>query len=627
MAFDWRPKTGDIPTSPGVYRYWDENQRVIYVGKAKNLRNRITSYFADVDSLHPRTVAMLETAQSIDWVSVNSEVEALQLEHSWINEYDPRFNVRFRDDKSYPWLAVSVNEKFPRVMVVRGDRRKGWKYFGPYIQAWQIRDTIDRLLRVFPVRTCSDANFKRAKASGRPCLLGYIDKCAAPCVGRLDETQHRELIDGFIDLINGESKTLLKRLNVEMQTASDALEFEKAARLRDDIAAVESVVQRSAVVLSQNAEADVIAVFDDELAASVQVFHVRQGRITGERGFVSDKSEDSSRGELLERFVSQLYEKSESIPAEILVSAEIENQLLLADWISEKRGKKVEIRVPQRGEKLEVMQLVQKNAESALALYRSRRGADIASRSQALEEIAEYLDLKNAPLRIECIDVSHFDGDNVVASLVVFEDGLPQKSAYRRFVIKHGRGNDDVGSIAEVVERRFKSEAQADTRKFAYPPQLLVIDGGAPQVNAASEVLQSLNQKIPVVGLAKRLEEVWLPDSSDPIIFPRSSEGLFMLQRVRDEAHRFAIAHQRQRGRKSLLASTLDDISGLGEVRKKSLLKAFGSLKKLKQATVEDIASVPGIGSVLAESIHSQLAALEPEISINMTTGEVVEGA
>ena len=627
MTYEWRPKTGDIPTEPGVYRYWDEHQRVIYVGKAKNLRNRITSYFADPVQLHPRTVAMLETGVRVDWVTVNSEVEALQLEHSWINEYEPRFNVRFRDDKSYPWLAISVNEKFPRVMVVRGDRRRGWKYFGPYIQAWMIRDTIDRLLRVYPVRTCSDANFKRAKATGRPCLLGYIDKCAAPCVGKIDEQDHRELIDGFIALINGDSKAVLKKLSADMQNASDNLEFERAARLRDDIEAVEAVVQRSAVVLSQNAEADVIAVFDDELAASVQVFHVRDGRISGERGFVTDKSEDSSKGELLERFIQQMYENSESIPKEVLTNVECANADLIEEWLVAKRGKRTEIRVPQRGEKLDVMKLVEKNAESALGLYRSRRGADIASRSQALEEVAQYLDLKNAPLRIECIDVSHFDGDNLVASLVVFEDGLPQKSAYRRFVIKHGKGNNDVASIAEVVERRFRTDAQADTRKFAYPPQLLVVDGGQPQVNAAAEVLESLNESIPVVGLAKRLEEVWLPESSNPIIMPRSSEGLFLLQRIRDEAHRFAIAHQRQRGRKSLIESTLDEISGLGDVRKKSLLKHFGSLKKLKLATVEEIASVAGIGPGLAQSISEHLAADSASPAINVTTGEVLDGA
>jgi excinuclease ABC subunit C len=627
MTLPWRPKTGDVPTSPGVYRYWDEHDRVIYVGKAKNLRNRLTSYFVDTNQLHPRTAAMLETAVRVDWVTVNSEVEALQLEHSWINEYEPRFNVRFRDDKSYPWLAVSINEKFPRVMVVRGDRRKGWKYFGPYIQAWMIRDTIDRLLRVYPVRTCSDANFKRAKATGRPCLLGYIDKCAAPCVGKIDEAGHRELIDGFVSLINGDSKSVLKKLSSDMQIASDNLEFEKAARLRDDIEAVESVVQRSAVVLSQNAEADVIAVFDDELAASVQVFHVRDGRVSGERGFVTDKSEEATRGELLERFIQQMYENSETIPKEVLVNAECSNSQLIEEWLVARRGKKTEIRVPQRGEKLELMKLVEKNAESALTLYRSRRGADIASRSQALEEVAQYLDLKHAPLRIECIDVSHFDGDNLVASLVVFEDGLPQKSAYRRFVIKHGKGNNDVASIAEVVERRFRADAQADTRKFAYPPQLLVVDGGLPQVNAAAEVLESINQVIPVVGLAKRLEEVWLPDSTDPVILPRSSEGLFLLQRIRDEAHRFAIAHQRQRGRKSLIESTLDEIPGLGEVRKRSLLKHFGSLKKLKAASLAEISEVAGIGPSLAQTITEHLAAQTEVSAVNVTTGEILDGS
>lgn len=625
--FDWRPKTGDIPTSPGVYRYRDADSRIIYVGKAKNLRARISSYFADPTTLHPRTIAMLETARSVDWVTVNSEIEALQLEHSWISEYDPRFNVRFRDDKSYPWLAFSLSDKYPRVMVVRGDRRKGWRYFGPYIQAWHIRETIDRLLRVFPVRTCSDANFKRAKAAQRPCLLGYIDKCSAPCVGRIGENEHRELVQGFISLIDGESKHLVARLSEEMSKASQDMEYERAARLRDDIAAVESVNQRSAVVLSQNADADVIAVFDDELAASVRVFHIRHGRISGERGFVTDKSEDSSHGELIERFIQQLYSSQEDIPKEVLVSSQCHNSEIVVDWLEAQRGKRIEIRVPQRGEKQEVMKLALKNAEEALQVYRSRRGADIASRSQALEEIAQYLDLKNAPLRIECIDVSHMDGSNVVASLVVFEDGLPTKNAYRRFVIKHGLGNNDVASIAEVVQRRFKSESVDDPKKFTYAPQLLVIDGGKPQVNAAAEVLESLGVSLPVIGLAKRLEEIWLPDASDPVIMPRSSEGLFMLQRVRDEAHRFAIAHQRSRARKSLMASVLDDIPGLGDVRKKSLLKNFGSFKKLKAATAEEISAVDGIGPVLAATIYEHLLQMDASSSLNATTGEVIEGA
>jgi len=625
----WRPATSAIPTSPGVYRYWDEHENVIYVGKAKNLRNRLTSYFQDPAGLHPRTQTMLQTAQRVDWVTVETEVEALQLEHTWIKEYDPRFNVRFRDDKSYPWLAISMTDKFPRVLVVRGARRKGWKYFGPYVQAWTIRDTIDRLLRVFPVRTCSDVTFKRAKASNRPCLLGYIDKCAAPCVGRIDETGHMNLIKGFTALVDGDVKPTLRTLNREMQQASDELEFEKAARLRDDIAAVEWVAQKSAVVLEPNAASDVFAVYDDELSAAVQIFHVRDGRLRGERGFVSDKQEDLSPGELLVRIFQQMYAEDggEVPPREILVSHEVADFEVILNWLESRRGSSVDVRVPQRGDKRRLMETALANAELSLKGYRQRRGADIASRGHALEEIADYLDLKAAPLRMECIDVSHLDGTNVVASLVVFEDGLPQKSDYRRFVLRHGEGNDDVRSIAEVVERRFRIQTEPEaTKKFRYPPQLLVVDGGKPQVRAAAQVLAELGVDIPVCGLAKRLEEVWLADASDPIILPRNSEGLFMLQRLRDEAHRFAITHQRQRARKSLVDSLLDEIPGLGQVRKTTLLKHFGSVKKLRAASVEQISQVPGIGAALAATIHDRVAATPEGLVINTATGEVTEG-
>ncbi len=629
----WRPKTSDIPTSPGVYRYWDEHQRVIYVGKAKNLRNRLTSYFTDPASLHERTQTMLATAVRVDWVTVASEVEALQLEHTWIKEFDPRFNVRFRDDKSYPWLAVTWNDAFPRVFVVRGERRRGIKYYGPYVQAWVIRDTIDRLLRVYPVRTCSETVFKRAKASGRPCLLGYIDKCSAPCVGRVDAEEHRELVQGFVSLIEGDTKTVLRRLHAEMAEASEALEFEKAARLRDDISAVESVAQKSSVVLPADADADVIAIVDDELAAGIQVFHVRQGRIRGERGFVTDKQDSGSASDIMLRVLQQLYadDGGEVPPREVLVSVEPSDISIAQEWLTNRRGSNVDIRVPQRGDKRALMETVEQNASQSFALYRTRRGADIASRSRALEEIAEYLDLKNAPLRIECIDVSHLDGTNVVASLVVFEDGLPAKSDYRRFVLKHGQGNNDVLSIAEIVTRRFRDSQNVDEpgarKKFSYPPQLLVVDGGKPQVAAAAEALELLGISIPVVGLAKRLEELWLPDASDPIIMPRNSEGLFMLQRIRDEAHRFAIAHQRGRARKSLLESTLDDIPGLGEMRKKALMKHFGSVKRLKAATETEIGEVPGIGPQLAATVFAGLAAEVSAPAVNTATGEILDGA
>ncbi|MEY3277726.1 MAG: excinuclease subunit UvrC, partial [Actinomycetota bacterium] len=514
----------------------------------------------------------------------------------------------------------------------------GWKYFGPYVQAWAIRDTIDRLLRVYPVRTCSDTTFNRAKASGRPCLLGYIDKCSAPCVGKISESDHRDLVSGFISLVEGDTNRVIKRLNLEMTEASNELEFEKAARLRDDIAAVESVAQKSAVVLSPDADVDVIAVHDDELAAGVQVFHVRGGRVRGERGFVTDKNEDTDASGIMVRVLQQLYaaDGGEVPPREVVVSHEPQDLEVVAEWLTQRRGSIVDIRVPQRGSKKLLMETVMRNAEQSLASYRAKRGADLASRGRALEQIAEYLDLKQAPLRIECIDVSHLDGTDVVASLVVFEDGLPLKSDYRRFVIKHGQGNDDVRSIAEVVTRRFKhvetepadgTVGPAVRKRFAYPPQLLVIDGGKPQINAASKALAETGTEIAVVGLAKRLEELWLPGSADPVIMPRNSEGLFLLQRIRDEAHRFAISHQRKRARKSLMDSVLDDIPGLGPARKKLLIKEFGSVKKLRAASVEEIAAISGVGPALAQSLFESLAAIDVTPAINTATGEVIEGA
>lgn len=629
----WRPRTSDIPIEPGVYRFWDEHGQVIYVGKAKSLRSRLTSYFADPAQLHERTQNMVATAVKVDWVTVASEVEALQLEHTWIKEFDPRFNVRFRDDKSYPWLAITLNETFPRVFVVRGERKKGIKYFGPFVQAWVIRDTIDRLLRVFPVRTCSESVFRRAKASGRPCLLGYIDKCSAPCVGRVDPEAHRELIKGFAAVIDGDTKPVLRHLRQEMDTASDQMEYERAARLRDDIAAVENIAEKSAVVLSVDSQADVIAIHDDDLAAGIQVFHVRDGRIRGERGFVTDKIDDAGAPEIMQRVLQQLYahDGGEVPPKEVLLNVEPADLEVVVEWLAQRRGSAVDVRVPQRGEKRALMEIVERNAEQSFGLYRSKRGADIASRSRALEEIAQYLDLRSAPLRIECIDVSHLDGTNVVASLVVFEDGLPTRKDYRRFVLKHGQGNNDVLSISEVVTRRFReSHGQSEEqtkKKFSYPPQLLVVDGGKPQVAAASEALQLAGIDIPIVGIAKRMEELWLPDASDPIIMPRNSEGLFMLQRIRDEAHRFAISHQRQRARKSLVDSLLDQVPGLGEVRKKALMRHFGSVKRLRGASVEDIAAVSGIGPQVAAAIHTYLAENEAAVAVNTATGEIIDGA
>lgn len=628
----WRPKTSEIPTEPGVYRYWDKSNSVIYVGKAKNLRNRLTSYFTNIAELHPRTAQMLQTAVKVDWVVVKTEVEALQLEHSWINEYNPRFNVRFRDDKSYPWLAISIKEEFPRIMVMRGERKPGIKYFGPYIQAWQIRETIDRLLHVFPVRTCSENTFKRAASSNRACLLGYIDKCSAPCIGKISAEEHRDYVNAFAKLLDGDCKKIVKDLQTKMQMASENLEFEQAGRFRDDIAAIEAVIQKSAVVLEPTTDADLIALADDELAAGIQIFHVRKGRITGQRGFIADKPTQVSPSELMSKVLLQIYDEDggEQPPGEILLCVDLEDIDASTQWLSERSGRKVEIRVPKKGIKRELLDTALKNAELDLQSYRSKRGADIAARSQALSELAEYLDLKDIPLRIECIDVSHFDGDNVVASLVVYEDGLPVKRDFKRFILKHGQGNNDVLSIAEVVERRFlkiEDESIENRKGFAYPPQLLIVDGGKPQVTAAKAQLEKLGIDLAVVGIAKRLEEIWQPNAQDPVIMPRNSEALFMVQRIRDEAHRFAISFQRKKQRNTLFESLLDGIENLGEKRKAELLKHFGSVKKMREASVEDFLKVRGISQSLAQAIVDKLHADEPQVAINVSTGEISEGA
>lgn len=621
----YRPRTGDIPTAPGVYRYWDADDRVVYVGKAKNLRNRLTSYF--VDQVHPRTREMLWTACRLDWVTVGSETEALQLEHTWIQEYEPRFNVRFRDDKSYPWLALTLSDEFPRAVVVRGNRRRDWRYFGPFVQAWLLRDSIDRLLRIYPIRTCSETVFNRAHRSGRACLLGYIDKCSAPCIGRIDAVEHRRLVEGFSAVFEGKSGKLLRELEARMQQASADLDFEAAARLRDGIAAVQTVGERSAVVLEPGVNADLIGLAADELAAAVQVFLVRDGRLTGQRSFVTDRPDDGDLAELMSHALHSVYADAETErPAEILVSNPPPDFAVERGWLSADR--RIDLRVPERGDKAQLMQTVVSNADQALRLYRSRRGADLAARGAALTELGEALGLPNAPLRIECIDVSHLDGEQVVASLVVFEDGLPLKRDYRRFVLRHGLGNNDVASIAEVVQRRFSHvETVGRPTRFAYPPNLLVVDGGKPQVTAAAAALVELGVDLPVVGLAKRLEEVWVAGNADPLILPRRSEALFLLQRLRDEAHRFAISHSRQRVRKSRLASLLDEVAGLGPTKRDALLKAFGSLKRMRQASEAELAAVKGIGPALAAAVHAKLAAELPTTALNTATGELSEGA
>ncbi|MFF0598355.1 excinuclease ABC subunit UvrC [Streptomyces antibioticus] len=685
----YRPEPGQIPDSPGVYRFRDEHRRVIYVGKAKSLRQRLANYFQDLAGLHPRTRSMVTTAASVEWTVVSTEVEALQLEYSWIKEYDPRFNVKYRDDKSYPYLAVTMNEEFPRVQVMRGHKKKGVRYFGPYAHAWAIRDTVDLLLRVFPVRTCSAGVFKNAARTGRPCLLGYIGKCAAPCVGRVSPEDHRELADEFCDFMTGRTGTYLRRLEKQMAEAAEEMEYERAARLRDDIGALRKAMEKNAVVLADATDADLIAVAEDELEAAVQIFHVRGGRVRGQRGWVTDKVEEITTGALVEHALQQLYgeETGDAVPKEVLVPALPDPVEPVQEWLTGRRGSGVSLRIPQRGDKRALMETVERNAQQALVLHKTKRASDLTTRSRALEEIADALDLDSAPLRIECYDISHLQGDDVVASMVVFEDGLARKSEYRRFQIKGFEGQDDVRSMHEVITRRFRrylaekertgewtdeeaepggetgGEAGPGTgpvlgdrdpkdhdpkdrdpkdrdpkdrglkdedgrpRRFAYPPQLVVVDGGKPQVAAARRALDELGiDDIAVCGLAKRLEEVWLPQDDDPVVLPRSSEGLYLLQRVRDEAHRFAITYQRSKRAKRFRAGPLDDVPGLGETRKQALIKHFGSVKRLRAATIDQICEVPGIGRKTAETIAVALArAAPPAPAVNTATGEIIE--
>nr|WP_078489803.1 excinuclease ABC subunit UvrC [Streptomyces sp. SPB78] len=650
----YRPAPGQIPDSPGVYRFRDEHRRVIYVGKAKSLRQRLANYFQDLAGLHPRTRTMVTTAASVEWTVVSTEVEALQLEYSWIKEYDPRFNVKYRDDKSYPYLAVTMNEEFPRAQVMRGAKRKGVRYFGPYGHAWAIRDTVDLLLRVFPVRTCSAGVFKNAARTGRPCLLGYIDKCSAPCVGRISPEDHRDLAEDFCHFMAGHTGHYLRRLEERMTEAAEDMEYERAARLRDDIGALTRAMEKSAVVLADATDADLIALAQDELEAAVQIFHVRGGRVRGQRGWVTDKVEAVTTADLVEHALQQLYgeERGDAVPKEVLVPALPDPVQPVQEWLSERRGAQVSLRVPQRGDKRALMETVERNAQQSLALHKTKRASDLTTRSRALEEIAAALDLDGVPLRIECYDISHLQGDDVVASMVVFEDGLARKSEYRRFQIKGFQGQDDVRSMHEVITRRFRrylaerertgewTEEELDgpvepggldedgrPKRFAYPPQLLVVDGGQPQVAAARRALDELGiDDVAVCGLAKRLEEVWVPGEEDPVVLPRSSEGLYLLQRVRDEAHRFAITYQRSKRAKRFRAGPLDEVPGLGQTRKQALLKHFGSVKKLRAATIEQICEVPGIGRRTAETILATFARSEPGApAVNMTTGEILD--
>ncbi|MGV0398482.1 excinuclease ABC subunit UvrC [Corynebacterium suicordis] len=677
QTVNYRPEPGTIPTEPGVYTFRDSHDRVIYVGKAKNLRARLSNYFQDLNQLHPRTRAMVTTANRVVWTVVSSELEALNLEYTWIKRFNPRFNVMYRDDKTYPMLAISVKEEVPRAFVYRGPRRKGIRYFGPYPKAWAIRDTLESLTRVFPIRTCTRVVYKRHAALGRPCLLGYIDRCSAPCVGKISADDHRALVDQFSSFLAGNTDAVTRRVRADMERAAEDLDFERAASYRDQLGAMDKAMEKQAVVFSDNTDADVIAVESDELEAAVQIFHVRGGRIHGQRGWVVER-EEITDAELTGQFLTQFYgdeaelaRATESatagasstgvdrelasainpaaraelgdlvgdvqvtpVPREVLVEAVPDNVEELGEWLSDLRGSRVTIRTPLRGDKKSLMETAHNNAKQALAQHKLKRSGDLTTRSAALKELQDALWMDESPLRIECTDISHISGTDVVASLVVFEDGLPKKSDYRRYKIKEAAGDghsNDVASIAEVVRRRFKRhhedqvampmgddggellEGEEDlevvsTKKFAYPPQLFIVDGGLPQVNAAQAVLDELGvTDVTLVGIAKRLEEIWVPGEEYPVIMPRTSDALYLVQYLRDEAHRFAITFHRQQRSNRMRRSALDDIPGLGPARRKQLVKSFGSVAKVKEASVEDLCELPGFGPSLAEKIYETL--------------------
>ncbi|WP_122820492.1 excinuclease ABC subunit UvrC [Varibaculum vaginae] len=644
----YRPNPADIPPSPGVYRFLDENGRVIYVGKAVNLRNRLANYFQPLESLHPRTRKMVTTGAAVKWITVDNELEALSLEYSWIKEFTPRFNVMYRDDKSYPYLALTMGDEYPRIHITRERRRPNSRYFGPYTQVWAIRETMDLLRKVFPLRSCTKGVFNRAKVLGRPCLEGYIDKCSAPCVGRISPQAYRKLATQVSSFLDGKTEPFTSRIHNEMEEAASRLDFEQAAKLRDQLLALEKVREKNTVVLDESVDADVYALAKDDLEMIVQVFYVRAGRIRGERGWVVETPEESDLPEMLESFLEQVYGEyrqlnqavaaaksvddvehtpTQAIPSEILMPLIPQRAATLSAWLSEIRGKKVQIRVPKRGAKRSLMETVAANASQALRLHKTKRVGDLTQRSEALRELQEYLELADAPLRIEGYDISHTQGAHQVGSMVVFEDGAPLKRAYRSFNIHSTPADsaDDTKAMNEVLKRRFARLRQeeldvqrelvsAETsgepilRRFSYSPDLIVVDGGAPQVNAAQKALEEVGANVSVIGLAKRLEEVWLPGTEFPVIFPRTSPALYLLQYLRDESHRFAItAHRKKRG-KTVRNSLLDSIPGLGPVRQKALLKHFGSLKRLREAEEGEIAEVDGIGAVMAKQIRDCLA-------------------
>jgi excinuclease ABC subunit C len=615
-----RPPAGTIPEAPGSYQFKDAAGRVIYVGKAANLRQRLSNYFQSPRNMHVRTAQMVATAETVEWTTVRNEVEALMLEYSLIQRHRPRFNVRLRDDKSYPFLAVTVGDEWPRAMVMRGRKRKGTRYFGPYGHAYAIRDTLDLLLRSFPIRTCSESKFGQHQRLGRPCLLYHIEKCSGPCVGEIDEVPYRQLVDELCEFLDGDTDDIVRRLEGDMREAADELAFERAARLRDRLTAVRKAIEKQQMVAERSEDLDVIGIADDELEASVQVFYVRKGRVVGRKGFVLDKVEELSPGRMVDRILEAMYgeEPMLGVPKQVLVPYEAEDCRTYEEWLELARGSKVQIRVPKRGDKRALLETVTRNAKEEFTRHRLRRASDHNTRSRALTELQDHLELPEAPLRIECFDMAHLQGTDYVGSMVVLEDGLPNKREYRRFKVNDVPGNDDYAAMAEVVRRRLQAYLDERDRpvnergdkpgKFAYPPQLLLVDGGKGQVSAAKGVVDELGlaDEIPVAGLAKRFEEVYVPERSDPVAIPRGSEALFMLQRIRDEAHRFANTFHRERRSRRMTVSALDGIPGLGEVRKKKLTKALGGINAVKRADLEDLKALSFLPDQVAEAVHAK---------------------
>ncbi len=611
-----RPESGSVPDQPGSYQFKDQAGRIIYVGKAKSLRSRLNSYFQDARNLHPRTVQMLSTATSIEWVEVATEVDALMLEYSLIQRHQPRFNVRLRDDKSYPFLAVTLRDEWPRAMVMRGKRKRGNRYFGPFGHAYAIRETLDLLLRTFPIRTCSDNKMSEHQRLGRPCLLFHIEQCAGPCVGEISPQAYEELVNDLIRFLEGDTDEVLRDLNNRMQSASNSREFELAARYRDRLTSVKKAIEKQQIAGTRNEDFDVIGVHDDELEASVQVFFVRKGRVMGQRGSIVDKVEDVTQPDLIARIVEDIYHDDNPIgmPKNVFVPTLPIRKSLYEEWLTQQRGSRVEIRIPQRGHKRALHETATKNARESFTRHRLKRGTDHNSRAKALEELQRYLELPNAPLRIECYDMSHLQGTDYVGSMVVLEDALPRKSEYRRFKIRDVEGNDDFAAMEEVLSRRFQNyldereSPSTEATKFAYPPQLLVVDGGKGQLGVAVRVLESmgLREEIPVVALAKQFEEVFIPGRGAAIEVPRGSEALYLLQRIRDESHRFAIAYHRQLRNKRMTRSVLDGIAGLGEARRKRLIREFGGVRKVQRATLEDLLALSWLPDGVAVAVHER---------------------